>query len=49
MTSARWSRDEALVEIVRGRLEGLGPGRPDRAGDATRSDRERDRRAAGRA
>ena len=25
-----WSRDEALVEILRGRLEGLGPVRPDK-------------------
>ena len=27
-----WSRDEALVEILRGRLEGLGPVRPDELG-----------------
>jgi ATP-dependent Lhr-like helicase len=28
----KWSRDEALVEILRGRLEGLGPVRPDDLG-----------------
>jgi ATP-dependent Lhr-like helicase len=27
-----WSRDEALIEILRGRLEGLGPVRPDELG-----------------
>ena len=42
-----WSPEEALVEIVRGRLEGLGPGQRGRARRAARAGASRHRRCAG--
>ena len=46
-TTKEWARDEALVEILRGRLEGLGPATPRRARRAARARRRRHRRRAG--
>jgi ATP-dependent Lhr-like helicase len=36
-----WSREDALVEIIRGRLEGLGPGRGGRTSRAARFNSKR--------
>ncbi len=40
-----WSREDALIEIVRGRLEGLGPVVPDELARCLGSDYERARRS----